>query len=86
MDGRGGFRSDCKDCAAKQQREIRKHMKHDTPEVLTCARCGRTLPISKFAKDATKVSGHKSHCKECNALSRRWRNRKKLLNNPASKL
>lgn len=64
-DGRGGFRNDCKKCAAKQQREIREKMKHHVPEAYTCSCCGRTKPISEFAKDLTKVSGHRSWCKEC---------------------
>ena len=64
-DGRGGFRNDCKKCAADQQREIRKKMGHSTPEVYTCSCCGRTRPIDKFATDLTKVSGHRSWCKDC---------------------
>lgn len=86
-DGRGGFRNDCKECAAKQQHYIRKKMQHATPEPYKrCARDGRWLPISMFAKDPTKKDGHRSQCKECDAEARRWKNRNKLLKNPASNL
>lgn len=86
QDGNGGFRSDCKDCAASQQRDIRKTMKHHPVEQKTCARCGRTKPASEFSRDKTKVDGLCSHCKECKALAYKHRNRMKLLKNPASKL
>ena len=86
QDGKGGFRNDCKECASKQQRQIRDTMKHSEPEYKECPRCGRTRHISMFSKDNTKVSGHRSFCKECDAESRKWKNRQKLLSNPASKL
>jgi hypothetical protein len=31
----------------------------------TCPRCDETKPETGFAKDATKASGRKSHCKAC---------------------
>ena len=39
----------------------------------TCPRCGKAKPVSDFARDASKASGRKSHCKACDAAkSRRW--------------
>jgi formate dehydrogenase maturation protein FdhE len=31
----------------------------------TCPKCGETKPETGFAKDASKASGRKSHCKVC---------------------
>ena len=30
-----------------------------------CPRCERVLLVSEFARDRSKASGHKSHCKRC---------------------
>jgi hypothetical protein len=30
-----------------------------------CSRCERTLPVGEFARDASKRSGRKSICREC---------------------
>jgi uncharacterized C2H2 Zn-finger protein len=30
-----------------------------------CPRCERVLPVSDFARDRSKASGHKSRCKAC---------------------
>jgi hypothetical protein len=35
--------------------------------VATCCRCGEERPLDKFARDASKASGRKSHCKPCDA-------------------
>jgi recombinational DNA repair protein (RecF pathway) len=86
LDGRGGYRNDCKECASKQQHEIREDMRYCLPEFKTCSRCGRTRPISMFSTDKTKKDMHRSHCKECDKEARRWKKRMRLLNNPASKL
>ena len=86
QDGYGGYRNDCKECAAEQQHEIREKMQHHPVEKKTCSRCGRTKPASEFARDKTKVDGLRSHCKECCQLATKHRNRTKLLKNPASKL
>lgn len=85
-DGRGGLRNDCKECAAKQQRQIRDNMTYIQADFKDCPRCGRTREIHHFAKDNTKKCGHASLCKDCQAEARRWRNRARLLGNPASKL
>ena len=38
-----------------------------------CPRCGEERPLEEFAKDATKSSGFKSHCKVCDrAKSKRY--------------
>ena len=47
-----------------------------------CPRCERTLPVLEFARDQSKTSGHKSHCKRCdNEKSRRYyeANRERVL-------
>jgi hypothetical protein len=47
-----------------------------------CPRCERDLPVSEFARDRSKPSGHKSHCKACdNAKSKRYNaaNRERVL-------
>lgn len=36
-----------------------------------CPRCGRDLPVEAFARDATKASGRKSACRECDAAKAR---------------
>jgi hypothetical protein len=33
----------------------------------TCPQCGEVKPLSEFARDATKSSGHKSWCRQCDA-------------------
>jgi hypothetical protein len=53
-----------------------------SPPVATCSRCGDELPLDGFARDASKASGRKSHCKGCDrAKSRRYyeANRDKVL-------
>ena len=52
--------------------------------MVTCPRCGEAKPVSAFARDRSKASGRKSHCKACDAAkSRRWyavpENRRKKL-------
>jgi hypothetical protein len=43
-----------------------------------CATCDRTLPRESFAKDASKGSGLKSICKECDrAKARAYYDRKR---------
>jgi hypothetical protein len=38
-----------------------------SPEVRKCPRCGKSKPLDQFARDKSKSSGHKSHCKRCDA-------------------
>lgn len=47
-----------------------------------CPRCGADTPLEGFARDASKASGFKSHCKACDNLRcRRYyqQNREKKL-------
>jgi hypothetical protein len=47
-----------------------------------CPRCERFLPVSDFARDKSKASGHKSWCKACDrAKSKRYyaANRERML-------
>lgn len=47
-----------------------------------CPRCERNLAVSEFARDRSKASGHKSHCKACDtAKSKRYyeANRERVL-------
>lgn len=38
-----------------------------------CPKCGETKPVSEFATDRSKASGHKSWCKACdNEKSKRY--------------
>jgi hypothetical protein len=52
------------------------------PRDWICPRCNRDLPVDAFARDGSKASGRKSHCRECdNDKSRRYyeRNRRKKI-------
>ena len=58
-------------------------------ETARCPRCERDLPVSEFARDRSKASGHKSHCKRCdNAKSKRYyeANRERVLRKRAERV
>jgi hypothetical protein len=44
-----------------------------------CPRCGETKPERGFARDRSKASGFKSHCKDCDALRAKLRYEQVLL-------
>ena len=38
---------------------------------LSCSKCGESRDFFDFAKDSSKASGRKSHCKQCDAAKAR---------------
>ena len=85
-----GYRSDCKDCASKQQSDIRKRMKQNndyiTVDKKICCECGRELPIQEFETDYTKKDMHKSYCKDCMKEQRKHRKRIKVVKTSTGRL
>ena len=81
-----GYQTRCKECAAEVQKASRQKMNYVTVVEKQCSNDGQFHPIEMFAKDRTKKDGHRSRCKDCDALARKLRNRSKLLKQPQSQL
>jgi hypothetical protein len=43
----------------------------DTPQRLTCTRCGHTKDASEFYRSSASPTGHRSYCKACRTQQRR---------------
>lgn len=85
--GRGGLRKDCKECVKRRQKERRKlipppkrprKIRKDSFRLLPegmrkCTRCVKIMPKEMFYKQAERLSGVTSHCKECTKESQKRR-------------
>lgn len=60
-----GYRSNCKECAAKQQKECRAKMTYVYIKEKKCSKCEQVKPVDGFYKDSSKKDGYSSACKEC---------------------
>jgi hypothetical protein len=56
----------------------------NSPEKLRrCSRCGESKPDRGFARDRSKASGLKSHCKDCDNLRKKLDYERKQADVPA---
>ena len=56
-------------CALQEQCCDNKPVKRKVIEPLThktCPKCGKTLPVDRFAKNKAALDGLQHYCKECN--------------------
>ena len=84
-----GYQAHCKRCQALIQKRSRERLKmggYVEVQYKQCSQTGLILPISEFAKDASKKDGHRSCCKAADRDARLHRNRAKLLKKPQSQL
>ena len=73
-DGPSGYRSRCLKCEAesrgrKYTGKRKRYIIND--EGRQCSKCDQYLPWKQFSKNSSAFSGHASHCKECEAKSKR---------------
>lgn len=72
-----GLHSQCKDCTAAADRtrgaRLAKRVSIAVPSEKTCPKCKREQPGSAFSKNRGQIDGLESHCKDCQAVTKRAR-------------